>query len=75
MITRPESVRLRRVGRLAVAAGKRSIASDWAGRLIRIVLTLYLIPALLAVLVVGISGMLVLAVGNLCIGLVQRPVR
>ena len=74
MITRPRSVRLQRVGRPAVAAGERPVASDWAGRLIQIALSLYLIPALLAVLAVGIVGMLIIAVGSLFISLVRPPV-
>ncbi len=40
--------------------GGRSVAACWAGRLIRIVLAVYLLPALAVVLIVGGIGMLVL---------------
>jgi len=51
---------------------KDSVGSDLAGRLIQIVLALYLIPALLIVLMVGGMGMLVLTVGRLFTGSIHR---
>ena len=74
MLTRPKSARLRSVNRPPVAIDQRSVAADWAGRLIRIALSLYLIPALLAVLAVGVVGMLVITVAHLFMGPVHRPV-
>jgi hypothetical protein len=71
MITQQRSARLQSVARLPVSTEKRSVASDWAGQLIRMALALYLIPALLVVLAVGSIGMLVVAVGRLSTGLVR----
>jgi hypothetical protein len=74
MITPQRSERLHSVGRTPAAVDKRSDAIDWAGPPIRVALTVYLIPALLAVLAVGLLGMLVLSVGGMFTGPVRRPV-
>lgn len=55
-----------------MSADKRTVAIERTGRLIQIVLALYLIPALLVVLAVGGFGMLVLEVGRSFIGSVHR---
>ena len=68
MIAQQQSPRLRNTARLRMSTDKRTVAIDRTGRLIQIVLALYLIPVLLVVLAVGALGMLVLAVGRLFIG-------
>ena len=74
MITQPRSAHLRAVTRVSKAMDDRSVNSDLAGRLIQMALALYLVPALLIVLVVGGVGMLVLTVGRLFTGPIQRSV-
>ena len=48
------------------------VASDHAGRLIHAVLALYLLPALLVVLAVGVVGIIMLAFGRLFIVPVRK---
>jgi hypothetical protein len=50
------------------------LASDHTGRLIQIALALYLMPALLVVLTMGVVGIIMLAVSRLFMGPVRRPV-
>jgi hypothetical protein len=47
---------------------QQSVVSHLAGRLIQITLAFYLLPALLAVLVIGGMGILILKVGQLLTG-------
>jgi hypothetical protein len=51
---------------------KESVASHPAGRLIQITLALYLLPALMAVILVGGAGICLLKFGQLLTGPVQR---
>jgi hypothetical protein len=74
MIIQPRSARLRAITRVSNIGDKRSSNSDLAGRLIQMALAFYLIPALLIVLVVGGVGILVLTVGRLFTGPIQRSV-
>jgi len=74
MIAQQRSARLRTVSQVSKSMDKRSDYTDLAGRLIQMALALYLIPALLIVLVVGGVGMLVLTVGRLLTGPIQRSV-
>jgi len=74
MITEPRSARLRVVTPVSKVMDNRLAGRDWAGRLIQMALALYLIPALLIVLIVGGMGMLVLTVGRLFTGPIQRSV-
>ena len=55
------------------ATGRGEEASPRAGRLIPILLALYLTPALLAVLLVGAIGMLILAVARLVASIMGSP--
>jgi hypothetical protein len=48
------------------------VASDYAGRLIHAALALYLLPALLVVLAVGVVGIIMLAFGRLFIVPVRK---
>jgi hypothetical protein len=72
MITQQRSARLQAVTRMSKAMDNRSVGSDLAGRLIQMALAIYLVPALLLVLVVGGVGMLVVTVGRLFTGPIQR---
>jgi hypothetical protein len=65
MTTRLRSIRLRGLLPVPMAGDERPEGTLWLGRLIQVVLALYLIPVLLVVLVVGGIGMLVLAVARL----------
>jgi nitrate reductase NapE component len=74
MITLPRSARLRAVNQVPKLMDSRIDCSDLLGRLIHMVLALYLLPALLIVLVVGGVGMLVLMMGRLFFGPMRRSV-
>jgi hypothetical protein len=74
MTTQQQSVHLQTVAQVSKFMDTRSVSGDLAGRLIQIALVLYLIPALLIVLVVGGVGILVLTVGRLLSGPIQRSV-
>ena len=74
MITQSRPVRLQPVTRMSESRDKRSIGSDLTSRLIRVILALYLIPALAIVLMVGGMGMLVLAAARLFTGPAHRAV-
>ena len=74
MTGQSRSSRLRRPSRVSAAIDRRTGASDRTGRLIRMVLGIYLLPALLVVLVVGGVGILVVAVGKLVEGPIQSSV-
>jgi len=74
MTTHQQSAGLQTVTRMSKLVDNRSVKRDLAGRLIQIALALYLVPALLVVLVVGGVGMLVLTVGRLFSGPIQRSV-
>ena len=52
----------------AESSEQQSVVSHLAGRLIQITLAFYLLPALLAVLVIGGMGILILKVGQLLTG-------
>jgi hypothetical protein len=73
MITEQRSARIRPIARLSTSQDRLPAASDYAGRLIQIILALYLMPALLVVLAVGGVGIMVLAVGRLVTGSVREP--
>jgi hypothetical protein len=60
-----QSLRFRPSIRLAKATRRSYSLSHQAGRLVQIMLTIYLIPVLLLVLLVGGMGMLVLAIGRI----------
>jgi hypothetical protein len=64
VVTQQRLSSARRVARVSVSEDNRGLATNSAGRLLRIALAIYLIPALLAVLAVGTLGMLVLAVSG-----------
>jgi serine kinase of HPr protein (carbohydrate metabolism regulator) len=59
---------------LAQAQEDESVASHLAGRLIQITLAIYLLPALMAVFVVGGVGICLLKFGQLLTGPIQRSV-
>jgi hypothetical protein len=59
-MTQLRSVHSEVVGQLAEPADPHSVPYHFAGRLIQITLALYLLPAFLAVLMVGGVGILVL---------------
>ena len=65
MSTQQRSTRFRVRAEMPEAIERRLEGPIWLGRPIQVALTLYLIPALLVVLVVGGIGMLVLAVARL----------
>jgi hypothetical protein len=50
------------------------LAGGHAGRWIQIALALYLLPALLVVLVIGVVGIMILAVSRLFLGFAPRPI-
>jgi hypothetical protein len=60
-----QSMQFQALGRLPKLGHDSHAVSNIAGRLIQIVLALYLMPVLLVVLMVGGAGLLVLAVGRL----------
>jgi hypothetical protein len=72
MLTRPRPTRVRPVALMSESAGKRSSRSNFAGRLIQVILAVYLIPALMIVLIVGGIGMLVLSVSRYFSGPIRR---
>ena len=72
MITQSRPVRLQPVTLMSESRDKRSVGSNLTGRLIRVILALYLIPALMIVLTVGGMGMLVLAIGRIFTGPIHR---
>jgi hypothetical protein len=74
MITEQPAARSRAAIRTSKAMDKRLDGSDVAGRLIQMVLALYLIPALLIVLVIGGVGILAVTVGRLFMGPMPRSV-
>lgn len=71
-MTQLSSARSQAVVQLAWATEEESAVSHLAGRLIQISLALYLLPALLAVLVVGGVGILILKLSQLLTGSVRR---
>jgi len=73
MITQPRSVPLRRAGRTSGAMDGPLAGVRGLSRLVQVALALYLIPALLIVLVVGGSGMLILAVARILTAIVYGP--
>ena len=72
MITQSRPVRLLPVTSMSEFRDKRSVGSNLTGRLIQVILVLYLIPALGIVLMVGGMGMLVLAIGRIFTGPIHR---
>jgi hypothetical protein len=64
MVTQQQSAPIRRVAHMSLSVDERSVTSDRVGRLVQIALAVWLIPALLAVLMVGSLGMLVLSIGR-----------
>jgi hypothetical protein len=73
MISAVRLARSRQIDRHAVTTEKPSHAGVVVGRLIQIALAVYLLPALLVVLFVGVLGMLVLAGGRLLSGPIRAP--
>jgi hypothetical protein len=57
---------------LANPSVQESVISHLAGRLIQVTLAFYLLPALLVVLAVGGLGILILKIGNLFMGSIER---
>lgn len=72
MLTRSRLMRVRPVARISESAGKRSAGGNFTGRLIQVILAVYLIPALMIVLIVGGIGMLVLSVSRYFSGPIHR---
>ena len=58
------STRFRAIGQVSRVVNRQTQGATGLGRLIQVVLALYLIPALLIVLLVGGIGMVVLAVAR-----------
>ena len=69
------SALFRATGRMSGDRDGQAPGATGLGRLIQVVLALYLIPALLIVLLVGGIGMLVLAVARVFIAVVYGPDR
>jgi hypothetical protein len=65
LTTQLRPTRSKAIVQLALASNEESSASRLAGRLIQITLALYLLPALLAVLVVGGAGIFILKFSQL----------
>ena len=65
LTTQLRSARSKAIIQLSQASGEESSVSRLAGRLIQITLALYLLPALLAVLVVGGIGIFILKFSQL----------
>jgi hypothetical protein len=65
LTTQLRSARSKAIVQLAQASDEESSVSRLAGRLIQITLALYLLPALLAVLVVGGIGIFILKFSQL----------
>jgi hypothetical protein len=57
-----------------LATNVNLLARDQAGRRIQIALALYLLPALLVVLVIGVVGIMLLAVSRLFLGFAPKPI-
>lgn len=60
-----QSMRIQALGTLPEPRHKAQTVSDIAGRLIQVILALYLIPVLFFVLMVGGMGCIVLSLGRL----------
>jgi hypothetical protein len=73
MTTQLRSAPLRAIGRMSGDVDGQAPGATGLGRLIQVVLALYLIPALLIVLLVGGIGMLVLAVARVFTAVVYGP--
>ena len=65
VMTQPQSARPKAIIQLTEPLEEQPVLSHLAGRLIQITLAIYLIPALLAVLVVGGAGILILKCSQL----------
>ena len=74
MMTELRPVRSTATIQFAWASEEESVLSHLAGRLIQITLALYLLPALLAVLVVGVLGTFILKCSQLFLGPVKKSV-
>jgi hypothetical protein len=72
MVSPQQSARLQVTRQASEPIYRTSDHADLAGRLIQIVLALYLLPALLVALAVGGVGMVILAVGRHLAGPIQR---
>jgi hypothetical protein len=60
------------LAQLANPSVQEPAISHLAGRLIQVTLAFYLLPALLVVLAVGGLGILILKIGNLFMGSIER---
>ena len=69
--TQLRSARSKAIVQLAQTSEEESSVSRLAGRLIQITLALYLLPALLAVLVVGGVGIFILKFSQLFMGIMR----
>ncbi len=73
MTTQLRSAPFRAIGRMSGEMDGQAPGAPVLGRLIQVVLALYLIPALLIVLLVGGIGMLVLAIARVVTAVVYGP--
>jgi hypothetical protein len=60
------------IAHLAEPSEEQSVVSHLAGRLIQIILALYLLPALMVVLVVGGVGIFILKISHILTGPIER---
>ena len=72
MMTQLRSAGSKAIVRLAEPSDEESLISHLAGRSIQVTLALYLLPALLAVLVVGGIGILIVKISQLLTGSIEK---
>ena len=72
VMTQLPPARSKTIVQLSQALEEQSVVSHLAGRLIQVTLALYLLPALLAVLVVGGTGSFVLTFSQLLTNPIKR---
>jgi hypothetical protein len=73
-MTQLHSPRSKATSQLLLSSQEESVLSHLAGRLIQITLAAYLLPALLAVLMVGGVGIFILTYSQLYMGLMRTSV-
>jgi hypothetical protein len=74
MIHQLRSAQFGEVGRASLVTAGGPDRAGGLSRLVRVTLALYLIPALLIVLVVGVGGMLILTVARVLITIAWGPI-
>lgn len=73
MTTQLRSAQFRGVGRTSGAMDGQPSGVRGLSRLVQVALAIYLLPALMIVLIVGVCGMLVLAVARVLMTIVRGP--